>query len=262
MHWSYVFLALIYRYVFTWNSWKEDKTVAFCHYNDVIMSAMASQITGVSIVCWPAGSDAGQRKHQSSTSLVLVRENNQRQVNSPHKRPVTRKMFPFDDVIMHFIFQARHAQEAGADAVACICPFYFKPPTLGRFTDKSWTCALHTARCRYNAVNFLTKRHPIAHQLWRGMGCLLWVHHLIDMLPQFLQLFMQYLTILDRVITALDGNISVSSYFFIFICWLHIFIYCRFQSHYSHFSILFTNLQCTNIILSKIIIFFCEENLV
>ena len=73
------------------------------------------------------------------------------------------------------------------------------------------------------------KRHPIAHRLWRGMGCLLWVHHLIDMLPQFLQLFMQYLTILDRVITALDGNISVSSYFFIFICWLHIFIYIVFS---------------------------------
>ena len=30
--------------------------------------------------------------------------------------------------------QARHAQEAGADAVACICPFYFKPPTLSKFS--------------------------------------------------------------------------------------------------------------------------------
>ena len=61
-------------------------------------------------------------------------------------------------------------------------------------------------RCRYNAVNFLTnirKRHPIARPLGRGMGCLLWIQHLIDTLSQFLQLFMQYLTILDRVITAL-----------------------------------------------------------
>ena len=66
---------------------------------------------------------------------------------------------------------------------------------------------IYTARCRYNAVNFLTnihKRHPIARPLGRGMGCFLWVHHLIDILPQFLKLFMQYLTILDRVITALD----------------------------------------------------------
>ena len=63
-----------------------------------------------------------------------------------------------------------------------------------------------TVRCRYNAVNFLTnihKRHPIARPLGRGMGCLLWIQRLIDTLSQFLQLFMQYLTILDRAITAL-----------------------------------------------------------
>ena len=48
-----------------------------------------------------------------------------------------------------------------------------------------------TVRCCYNAVNFLTninKRHPIAHPLGRAMGCLLWIRHLIDILPQFLQL--------------------------------------------------------------------------
>ena len=32
-------------------------------YNDVIMSTMASQITGVSIVCSTVGSGADQRKH-------------------------------------------------------------------------------------------------------------------------------------------------------------------------------------------------------
>ena len=40
------------------------------HYSDVIMSAIASEITSVAIVC------------------------------ATHKGPVTRKMFPFDDVIM------------------------------------------------------------------------------------------------------------------------------------------------------------------
>ena len=47
----------------------------------------------------------------------------------------------------------------------------------------------HTVRCRYNAVNFLTnihKRHPIARPLGRGMGCLLWIQHLLDILLQFL----------------------------------------------------------------------------
>ena len=40
------------------------------------------------------------RKHQSSASLAFVRWIRGRPVNSPHKWPVTRKMFPFDDVIM------------------------------------------------------------------------------------------------------------------------------------------------------------------
>ena len=40
------------------------------------------------------------KKHQSSASLAFVREIHRRPVNSPHKWPVTRKMFPFDYVIM------------------------------------------------------------------------------------------------------------------------------------------------------------------
>ena len=64
------------------------------------MSAMTSQITGVSIDFSSVGSGADQRKHQSSASLAFVRGIHRWPVNSPHKRPVTRKMFPFDDVIM------------------------------------------------------------------------------------------------------------------------------------------------------------------
>ena len=43
---------------------------------------------------------ADQRKHQSSASLAFVRGIHRWPVNSPHKGPVTRKMFPFDDVII------------------------------------------------------------------------------------------------------------------------------------------------------------------
>ena len=64
------------------------------------MNTMASQITSVSIVCSAVGSGADQRKYQSSASLAFVREIHRWPVNSPHKAPVTRKMFPFDDVIM------------------------------------------------------------------------------------------------------------------------------------------------------------------
>ena len=117
------------------------KSVRFSpnHYRDVIMSALASQITAVSIVyltvCsgayqrnhqisaslayvrgirrWPVNSPykrpvtpatvysgADQRKEQSSASLAFVRGIHRWPVNSPHKWPVTRKMFPIDDVIM------------------------------------------------------------------------------------------------------------------------------------------------------------------
>ena len=43
------------------------------HYSDVIMSAMASQITGLTIVDSTVCSGADQRKHQSSASLAFVR---------------------------------------------------------------------------------------------------------------------------------------------------------------------------------------------
>ena len=63
------------------------------------MSAMASQTTVVSIVYSTSSADQG--KHQSSPSLAFVRGIHRWPVNSPHKWPVTRKMFPFNDVIMH-----------------------------------------------------------------------------------------------------------------------------------------------------------------
>ena len=44
--------------------------------------------------------DADQRKYQSSASLAFVRWIHRGPVNSPHKWPVMRRMFPFDDVIM------------------------------------------------------------------------------------------------------------------------------------------------------------------
>ena len=70
------------------------------HYNDVIMSTMASQITSLIIVYSSVYSGVDQRKHQSSASVASVRGIRRWPVNSPHKGPVTRKMFPFDDVIM------------------------------------------------------------------------------------------------------------------------------------------------------------------
>ena len=42
------------------------------HYDDVIMTTMASQITSLTVVYSTVYSDADQRKHQSSASLAFV----------------------------------------------------------------------------------------------------------------------------------------------------------------------------------------------
>ena len=44
-----------------------------CHYIDVIMTTMASQITSLTVVYSIVYSDADQRKHQSSATLAFVR---------------------------------------------------------------------------------------------------------------------------------------------------------------------------------------------
>ena len=51
--------------------------------------------------CLIVYSGVDQRKQQSSASLAFVREIHRGPVNFPQKWPVTRKMFPFDDVIMN-----------------------------------------------------------------------------------------------------------------------------------------------------------------
>ena len=70
------------------------------HCDHVIMGAIASQITSLTIVYSSVYSDADQRKHQSSASLAFVWGIHRGPVHSPHKWTVTRKMFTFDDVIM------------------------------------------------------------------------------------------------------------------------------------------------------------------
>ena len=82
--------------------WKNNRgritvfQLSSAHYNDVIMSTIASQITSPTIVYWTVYSGT-----ECSTSLAFVRGIHRWPVNSPHTGPVTRKMFPFDDVIMN-----------------------------------------------------------------------------------------------------------------------------------------------------------------
>ena len=106
-------------------------------------------------------------------------------VNSPHKGPVTRKMFPLDDVIM-----GNKMRELMS-------------------TTPTWKAS--TVRCRYNAVNFLPNPHeihPIACPLGRGIVCNLWFDTLIYILLQSTQCRIRFCVILDRVITALDCTLA------------------------------------------------------
>ena len=94
------------------NPLRKTDALTTLHYNNVIMGAMAFRITSLTIVYSTVYSDADQRKHQSSASLAFVRGIHRGPVNSLHKWSVTRKMFPFDDVIMNNIqmqrFQVLH----------------------------------------------------------------------------------------------------------------------------------------------------------
>ena len=99
------------------------------------MGAVASQITSLTIVYSTIYSDADQRKHQGSASLAFVRGIHQGPVNSLHKGPVTRKMFPFDDAIM-LKFSDAHDHHDGAMAWAFSAsptPCEGNPPVNGEF---------------------------------------------------------------------------------------------------------------------------------
>ena len=76
-----------------WIPWcKESVDI---HYSDVIMTAMASQITGAPNVCSTGCSGVDQRKHRSSATLAFVRG-----TTSPLTNGEWSGKWPFNDVIM------------------------------------------------------------------------------------------------------------------------------------------------------------------
>ena len=107
------------------------------HYSDIIMGTIASQNSTVY-------SDADQRKRQSSASLAFVRGIRRGPVNSPHKWPVTRKMFPFDDVIMpspHLVCYSSKDQWCGALMSSLICAWINGWVNNGEAGDLRCHCA-------------------------------------------------------------------------------------------------------------------------
>ena len=114
------------------------------HYSDVIMRAMASQITSVSTVWLPVCSGADQIKYQSSASLAFVRGIHRWPVDSPHKEPVTWKMFPFDDVIVMYWHRT--------GSLSCIydsCRFFDAKPLNVTHRGRG------SAHCIFNSISWI-----------------------------------------------------------------------------------------------------------
>ena len=134
------------------------------------MSTIASQITSLTIVYSPVYSGADQSEHQSSASLALVWGIHRGPVNSPHKWPVTRKMFPFEDVIMPLIVSiagiARDGRRATAfgDGVACkTCvfenlsnPFFLCQTTAHTALDFEYDLHIETTSISISACDLIS----------------------------------------------------------------------------------------------------------
>ena len=102
----------------------------FFKWNKLVRVRVRVQITSFTIVYSALYSGADQRKHQSSASPAFVRGIHRGPVNSPHKCPVTRKMFPFHDVIMIPLSRGTeqfHFNQKGTNAyVVVICSANWK----------------------------------------------------------------------------------------------------------------------------------------
>ena len=89
------------------------------------MGAMASQIISLTFVFSTVYSGADQRKHQSYASLAFVRGIHRWPMNSPHKWPVTREMFPFDDVIMNILHMEKNIIKVLMSQTRTLCYYHF-----------------------------------------------------------------------------------------------------------------------------------------
>ena len=122
---------------------------------------MASQITSLTIVYSTVDLGVDHRKHQSSASLAFELGIHRWPVNSPHKGPVMRKMFPFEDVIMDAgniwcVYYHRNSLGSNINTVVIV-----------RHTTNS-TCAvlrnnnLHSTCCFCNENSILCKVAKLA----------------------------------------------------------------------------------------------------
>ena len=139
------------------------------------MGAIASQITSLTNVYSTVYSGADQRKQQSSASLAFVRGIHRWPVHSPHKGPVTRKMFPFDDVIMYRAtnytasFQAQGKTNASPTTNPTLTSMSF-------YTLAKWTRYIYQS-CIISFGKHLILDHTFEMRsgLWQCISCNIWL---------------------------------------------------------------------------------------
>ena len=141
------------------------------HYGDVIMGPIASQITSLTIVYSAVYTGTDKRTHQSSASLAFVWGIHRGPVNSPHKSPVTLKMFPFNDVIMdwqvNFEYQFTEAWLRTWESKVRPCLFAYLAIDRINFSG-IWTKIQKHVLC-WGTV------HPKMAKLWTGADTHIWL---------------------------------------------------------------------------------------
>ena len=144
------------------------------------MTMLASQITSLTVVYSIVYSGVNQRKHQSSASPAFVREIHRGPVNFPHKWPVTRKMFPFDDVIMILQWSIFFLVVITMPLFRSFLTFWNHQNTaLPLNITLIWQVSLHFSRCYWIMVfwfdiifNLLTAGKPSV----TSQYCSIWCH--------------------------------------------------------------------------------------
>ena len=112
-------------------------------------------------------SDADERKHQSSASLAFVWGIHRSPVNSPHKWPVTRKMFPFHDVIKtHILHGYFRATDDHRGYTAKLFPFRCPLGAYILFWPLSACCDHLAEYSTYFGVNAVHYRKKACHKIW------------------------------------------------------------------------------------------------
>ena len=164
---------------------------------------VSNHITSLAVVYLTVYSGADQRKHQSSASLAFVRGIHRTPVNSPHKGPVTRKIYPFDDVFMHItgglVWWLIYASENRVELIP-LCRQVFR--CIGTiFHHYSWD--LYYPGRRYNQAVVGRKRKKINDVTaeWKDLKyhwCNIWIHR--NVLSDRIRTHVQFSFVLHKFI--------------------------------------------------------------